>query len=122
MKSLNKIFIPSLFVILLITGCSEDFLDRPPLSEISADNFYQPPDELRLATAALYSGSHWVEWNYVCYLTVGDVMSGNMVLSWNDDGIQFNVFAVTESNQGVMANWRSMYKVIAHCNMTINAI
>jgi hypothetical protein len=122
MKSLNRIFIPSLFVILMITGCSEDFLDRPPLSEISVDNFYQTPDELRLATAALYAGAQWGEWNYMCYLPVGDVMGGNMVLGWNDDAIQFNAFAVTESNQGVMANWRSMYKVIAHCNMTINAI
>jgi hypothetical protein len=122
MKSLNRILIPSLFVILLITGCSEDFLDRPPLSDISTDNFYQTPDELRLATAALYAGAQWGEWNYICYLPVGDVMGGNMVLGWNDDAIQFNAFAVTDANQGLMANWRSMYKVIAHCNMTINSI
>jgi hypothetical protein len=122
MSSLNRILVLSLFIVLLITGCSEDFLDRPPLSDISADNFYQTPDELRLATSALYAGSPWAEWNYVCYLPVGDVMGGNMVLGWNDDAIQFNAFAVTESNQGLMANWRSMFRVIAHCNTTINAI
>jgi starch-binding outer membrane protein, SusD/RagB family len=122
MKSLNRIFVLSLFVILLVTGCSEDFLDRPSLTEISADNFYQTPEELRLATAALYAGGPWGEWTYICYLPVGDVLSGNMVLGWNGDAVQFNTFAVTEANQGLIANWKAMYKVIAHCNITINAI
>lgn len=122
MKSFNKILVPLLLVILLITGCNEDFLERAPLSDISADNFYQTPEELRLATAALYGGAPWGEWNYVCYLPVGEVLSGNMVLGWNGDAIQFNAFAVTEANEGLMANWKSMYKVIAHCNTTINAI
>jgi hypothetical protein len=122
MKSLCRILIPSLFVTLLITGCSEDFLERPPLSEISADNFYQTPEELRLATAALYAGAPWGEWTYTGYLPIGEVMSGNMALGWNGDAIQFNAFAVTESNEGLMATWKSMFKVIAHCNTTINAI
>ncbi len=122
MKSLNRILVSSLFIILLMTGCSDDFLDRPPLSEVSTDNFYQTPEELRLATAALYAGGPWGEWNYVCYLPIGEVMSGNMVLGYNADAIQFNGFSLTETNEGLMANWRSMYKVIAHCNATINGI
>jgi starch-binding outer membrane protein, SusD/RagB family len=122
MKSLSRILLPSLFVMLLIAGCSEDFLDRPSLTDVSADNFYQTPEELRLATAALYAGGPWGEWNYTCYLPVGDVLSGNMVLGYNGDAVQFNTFSVTEANQGLIANWKSMYKVIAHCNTTINAI
>lgn len=119
---LGRISAPLLLVITLLTGCSEDFLDRDPLSQISADNFYQTPEELRLATAALYGGAPWAEWNYICYLPVGEVMSGNMVLGYNGDAIQFNGFGVTDLNEGLMANWRGMYKVIAHCNTTINAI
>jgi starch-binding outer membrane protein, SusD/RagB family len=122
MKSSIRILIPLLFVVLLIAGCSEDFLDRPSLTEISAGNFYKTPDELRLATAALYAGGQWGEWVYTCYLPVGDVLSGNMVLGYNDDAVQFNTFAITESNQGLIANWKSMYKVIAQCNVTIKGI
>jgi starch-binding outer membrane protein, SusD/RagB family len=122
MKSLNKILISSLFVILLITGCSEDFLDRPSLTDISAENFYKTPEELRLATAALYAGAQWGEWTYACYFPVGDVLSGNMALAYNDDAVQFNTFAITETNQSMIINWRTMYKVIAHCNMTIKGI
>ena len=106
----------------LFTSCSDGFLDRPPLSQISSENFYQTTSDLRLATAALYAGSPWGEWNYSCYLPVGEVMSGNMVLGWNGDAIQFNTFTVTGLNGGLIANWNGMYKVIAQCNVTINAI
>ncbi|WP_423126938.1 RagB/SusD family nutrient uptake outer membrane protein [Gaoshiqia sp. Z1-71] len=122
MKLKSKITYLIIAVAGLFASCNEDFLDRPPLSEISSDNFYQTFSDLKLATAALYAGSPWAEWTYVSYLTIGDVMSGNMVLGWNDDAIQLNTFSVTGLNGAVNANWRGMYKVIAHCNTTINAI
>ncbi|MBL0739578.1 RagB/SusD family nutrient uptake outer membrane protein [Chryseolinea lacunae] len=122
MKSFSTILYTSLFAILLVTGCSDDFLDRPSLSELNADNFYLTPDELRLATAALYSGGPWGEWTYAAYLPVGDVLSGNMVLGYNGDAVQFNTFSVTDANGGLTATWKGMYKVIAHCNATINGI
>lgn len=121
MKSFSRKLIPSLFVILSLTGCSEDFLDRPSLTDISADNFYQTPEELRLATAALYTAG-WGEWTYYCYFPVGDVLSGNMVLDHNTDAIQYNNFSVTEANEGLINYWKSMYKVVAHCNAVINGI
>src|SRR5687767_13926209 len=121
MKSFSRILIHSLAVMLLLTGCSEDFLDRPSLTDISADNFYQNADELRLATAALYTAG-WGEWTYYCYFPVGDVLSGNMVLKYNADAVQYNNFSVTEANEGLIAYWRSMYRVVAHCNATINGI
>jgi len=111
-----------LFVIALITACSEDFLERPPLSQISAENFYRTKEDLRLATAALYGGKPWGEWNYTCYLPIGDVLSGNMVVGYWGDAVQLHTFTVTGMNGIMTANWKSMYKVIAHCNVTINAI
>jgi len=122
MKLKSKIFYLVLAVAGLFASCSKDFLDRPPLSEISTDNFYQTTSDLKLATAALYAGSPWADWTYTSYLTIGDVMSGNMVLGWNDDAIQLNTFSVTGLNGAVRANWSGMYKVIAHCNTTINSI
>jgi hypothetical protein len=103
-------------------ACSENFLDRPPLSEVSSENFYQTSGDLRLATAALYAGAPWAEWLYSSYLPVGEVLSGNMVLGWNGDAAQFNSFSITGLNNGLIANWKGMYTVIAHCNATINGI
>lgn len=122
MKIKNKLAAALLFAGVWMGGCSEDFLDRPPLSQISADNFYQTTNDLRLATAALYGGKPWGEWNYNCYLPIGEVLSGNMALNYWGDAVQLHTFSVGGSNEIMVANWKSMYKIIAHCNVTIKAI
>lgn len=123
MKKLkSKIIYLFLVFAAFLASCGEDFLDRPSLSEIAHDNFYQTPEDLRLATAALYAGEQWAEWTYLSYLPVGEVLSGNMALGYNGDAVQFNTFSVTGLNNGLVANWKGMYNVIAHCNVTINAI
>lgn len=122
MKIEFKIIYFLLMTSVLFTSCSEQFLDRPPLSEINSEGFYQDKESLRLATAALYAGAQWGEWNYIAYLPIGDVMSGNMVLGYNGDAVQLNTFSVNGLNGNLVANWKGMYKVIGHCNTTINAI
>jgi starch-binding outer membrane protein, SusD/RagB family len=122
MKLKNKITIALLFAVTLITGCREDFLDRPSLSSITPENFYQTTGDLRLATAALYGGKPWGEWNYSCYLPIGEVLSGNLAVGYWGDAVQLHTFSVNSLNGVMIANWRSMYKIIAHCNLTIQAI
>lgn len=122
MKSILKIFCSFLALAGVLASCGEDFLERPPLSQISAENFYQTPGDLRLATAALYGGSPWGDWNYNCYLPVGEVLSGNMAVGWWGDAVQLNTFSVTGLNEIMISNWKSMYNIIAHCNTTINSI
>lgn len=121
MKLRSQLFI-ALAVAGLLAACSSDFLERPPLSNISSENFYQTTEELRLATAALYAGSPWGDWNYNCYLPVGEVLSGNMAVGWWGDAVQLHTFSVTSLNGIMISNWKGMYNVVTHCNVTINAI
>ena len=44
----SKIFYLALLVAGLLASCSKDFLNRPPLSEISTENFYQTTSDLKL--------------------------------------------------------------------------
>lgn len=113
---------PALAVSILLVSCEKEFLDRPSLSEISSENFYQTKEDLLLATAALYAGTPWGDWTYSSYLPIGEVMSGNMALGYNGDAIQLNTFSVTGYNNALISNWKGMYNVISHCNITINAI
>lgn len=122
MKIKKTMAAAGVWLALFSAGCSDSFLDRPPLSQISADNFYQTTNDLRLATAALYGGKPWAEWNYNCFLPIGEVLSGNMAVNYWGDAVQLHTFAVTGSNEIMIANWKGMYKVIAHCNVTIKAI
>nr|MBD3622209.1 RagB/SusD family nutrient uptake outer membrane protein [Sunxiuqinia sp.] len=109
-----------IYVVLAVSGflasCSDSFLDRPALSEIMSNNFYQSADDLKKATAALYAGEIWGQWSAECYLQFGDVMGGNMVLGYNDGAVEINNFAVNGLNANLVAEWRSMYMLIGHCN------
>jgi len=122
MRLESKILSITLTVLVFLTSCQKEFLDRPPLSEINSENFYKTKEDLGLATAALYAGSIWAPWTYSSYLPIGEVMSGNMALNYNGDAIQLNSFSVTGYNNGLITNWSSMYNVVAHCNIVINAI
>jgi starch-binding outer membrane protein, SusD/RagB family len=122
MKLKLKIFYLVLAVAGIFSSCSEDFLDRPPLSKIDADFYYQTASDLKLVTASLYGGDPWARWTYDSYLSIGDIMSGNMVLGYIGDFVQLNTFSVTGLNEKIVSDWTGMYKVIAHCNFTINAI
>jgi hypothetical protein len=75
MKSIHKIII-ILLCAAAIAGCKKSFLDRPSNSQISSNNFYKTTSDLRLATASLYGGGEWWQWNNNSWIQLGDVLSG----------------------------------------------
>lgn len=121
MKTKYKIICLALAASGLLASCN-DFLDRPALSEVTSNNFYKTSGDLKKATAALYSGGIWGGWSSECYLPIGEVLSGNMVLGWNPGAIELNTFSVNGMNGNLNNEWRSMYNLIAHANTTIHAI
>lgn len=123
MKYINLKKICVLFTVLFAVSCQDDFLDRPSQSEISTENFYQTTEELRLATAALYGGKIWAQWNNVAYIPLGDILSGNLLLQYQGaDLVQLNTFTLSGSNGRLVTGWKSLYIIIGHCNTTIKAI
>ncbi len=122
MKYINLKNICVLFTVLFAVSCQDDFLDRPSLSDISTENFYQTKEELRLATAALY-GKPWAQFNNETYLPLGDVMSGNIVVPYQGaDLVQLNTFTLNGANERLGTGWKALYIVISQCNITIKAI
>ena len=116
-----KIFISLLFVIILASSCKKEFLDRPPLTGITADNFYKSTSDLRLATAAIYA-QPWFNWNNFPLLGIGDIMSGNMMQPYNADLAQFTTFSITSNNGNISQAWTGFYDIVAHCNVNIKTI
>lgn len=106
----------------LASSCGDSFLDRPALSDVTSNNFYKTSADLKKATASLYSGGIWGAWSSECYLPIGEVLSGNMVLGYNGGAVELNTFSVNGYNVNLVTEWRSMYNLIAHANTTINAI
>lgn len=118
---LIKLYLLILFVLAITSGCKKDFLNRPPLSQITTDNFYKSASDLRLATAALYA-QPWNDWNSFPLLGIGDILSGNMLQPYNADLAQLASFSVTSDNAQLSTSWRCFYKIVAHCNANIKAI
>ena len=121
MKPINKILVLALLAV-AFTACKKSFLDRPSNSQISSNNFYQSTADLRLATASLYGGSHWVPFHSQAMLTLGDILSGNAIFPWNGDIVQLYTRTITAQNGIVSSGWTGLYNVIAQCNTVISAI
>ncbi|MCR8557212.1 RagB/SusD family nutrient uptake outer membrane protein [Mucilaginibacter sp. BJC16-A38] len=120
MKPINKIVI----ILLLgaaIAGCKKSFLDRPNVEKISATNYYQSSTDLRLATASLYGGAPWFQWQQP-WLLLGDVLPGTAFYSYYGDLMQLYTRTITSQNGIVSSAWSGLYNVIGQCNMVIYAI
>ncbi|SKC63587.1 RagB/SusD family nutrient uptake outer membrane protein [Ohtaekwangia koreensis] len=122
MKTKSKIICLAIAISGFLISCGDSFLDRPALSSIMSNNFYKTSDDLKKATAALYTGGIWGQWSSECYLPLGEVLSGNMILGYNGGATQLNTFSLTGYNSNLVAEWRTMYNLIAHANTTIHAI
>jgi starch-binding outer membrane protein, SusD/RagB family len=122
MKTKSKIIYLALAISGFLAACSDSYLDRPPLSEVMSNNFYKTTADLQKATASLYSGGIWGAWTAECYLPIGEVLSGNMVLGYNPDALALNSFSMNGYNGNLITEWRTMYNLIAHANTTIHAI
>lgn len=118
---LIKIYLLILFAVVITSGCKKDLLNRPPLSQITTDNFYKSSSDLRLATAAIYA-QPWNGWNSFPLLGIGDILSGNMLQPYNADLVQLASFSITSNNGQLSDSWRCFYKIVAHCNANIKAI
>jgi len=123
MNSINKIIIP-LLLLVAIAGCKDSFLDRPSESQISSNNFYQTTSDLRLATANLYGGAAWWNWQGQTdpWLELGDVLSGNGFVGYYDQSGDLYAHSISAQNSILSTGWAGLYNVIAQCNSTITGI
>lgn len=105
---------------LILTGCGDDFFNRPPQDQIVEGNFYQSEEDLFMATGSLYN-TIWFDFNDKAKTEIGDARAGNMITT--DGGReQFVIFSTTSANTRLNELWRSLYLVITHSNMHIHNI
>lgn len=117
MKNSSKYFM-ALSVALLLGSCGKDFLDIAPQDRLTADNYYRNESEVKAATASLY-GFPWFAFNDKFFWLVGDMLSGNMYYTYDQEG-QFFYFTFTEGNAHISAGWKSLFRVVSYANSIIN--
>lgn len=102
---------------LVPTGCSEDFLNRPPEDAYIAEEWFQTEDQLNAAANALYGGV-WFDFQR-SFLNIGDVLSGNFHKGGDDPFYTFNVNATTA---GIAEAYNSLWMAVGYSNSVIEGI
>jgi hypothetical protein len=106
-------------LVAVVSSCSKDFLERPPLDRVTAENYYKSYDELRTATAALYNVV-WFDYNERAGYSIGDIRGGNTLSKWFNPG--YYRFTVNSLDANLYEAWSALYKVVAQSNTIMSNI
>ena len=116
MKNLKYSWIALLITILMLPGCSQDFLNRPPVDAITDANFYKTNDQVLAATALLYNRV-WFDYNDKASYEIGDFRGGAAYDPYGSQGyVRFNL---TSDDPDMMAGWSAFFTVIGQSNLAI---
>jgi starch-binding outer membrane protein, SusD/RagB family len=112
-----KIYTASvLFSGLMTAGCSDDFLDRPPLDTIVDATYYKTNEQALAGSAPLYN-IVWFEYNDKASHGLGDGRGGVLTTgSYQLENVLFATTGVTQENTNA---WNAFYNVVAQSNMLI---
>ncbi|SIN95484.1 RagB/SusD family nutrient uptake outer membrane protein [Chitinophaga niabensis] len=118
MKKINyKRYLIALACCGILSGCSKDFLNRPPEDAIVDVNFYKTPEQVLAGTAPLYNVV-WFAYNDKSSHGIGDARGGILMSgSYQVANIRMQATDVTPE---VYSSWTSFFNVVAQSNMVIN--
>lgn len=103
-------------------ACSESFLDRPLQDAYTLENFFNAPEDLKSATAPLYT-QVWFDFNNQSNFALGDALAGNIISYPSNRGFDsYSRMQVPASEEHLQTAWASFYRVIAQSNNVINSI
>jgi starch-binding outer membrane protein, SusD/RagB family len=121
MNNMKKIFnsgrIGILVALLATATACEDFLDRPTEDSYTIDSFYKTDEQCYQAANILYN-SPWYDFQRG-FLSIGDVMAGNIYKGADNVYQNFNI---NSSNNELKDASNSLWLVNGHCNAVIENI
>ncbi len=85
MKKYFQYSIALCLTLVFSVSCTKDFLDIEPQDRLTADNFYKNEAQIKSATASLY-GLPWFDFDDKFFWLAGDVLSGNMYYTYDQEG------------------------------------
>lgn len=116
--------------LVILSGCSEDFLDRQPLDQVTSSNFYQTEEDAKQALVSVYDALQYqsspgVSW--APFLTVSDILSDDCLGGGADanDGLgqsEMNRFVTPTTSLIVHSLWLKNYVGIYRANLYLEKI
>ena len=111
-----------------ISGCSEEFLSRPPLDKVVAASFYKTQEDFERAVTSVYdvlqyqSVGAWAPYGYVQDLLSDDAYAGG---GDSNDGLeedQLNTFNIPANNPMLQSIWERNYIGIYRANLVMEKL
>jgi len=124
--SIPRVIMTAMVVLLAITGCQKDFLERKPLGELTADTFFENADQAVLATNAVYQKYRDFDCIALPWLGLTDIISDDA-----DKGstpadalymVELDELTFNATNIAMTSVWKGHYVAIARANLAIQRI
>ncbi|MFZ2282287.1 MAG: RagB/SusD family nutrient uptake outer membrane protein [Lutibacter sp.] len=122
MKIIKNILV--LFIVISMTNCSEDFLEKMPLDTINTENYPATAEELVTLVNGAYQPLQWPKL-YNLRMWTSDIMAGNSIVGagGGSDGIEtqdMSNFVTSTDNAGVLDLWRGPWPGILMSNIILD--
>ncbi|OGS72664.1 MAG: hypothetical protein A3F91_07050 [Flavobacteria bacterium RIFCSPLOWO2_12_FULL_35_11] len=113
-----------LFIVISMTNCSEDFLEKMPLDTINTENYPATAEELVTLVNGAYQPLQWPKL-YNLRMWTSDIMAGNSIVGagGGSDGIETQDmanFVTSTDNAGVLDLWRGPWPGILMANIILD--
>lgn len=109
-------FLTFIFSLILLTACSDSFLDREPEGNYLNVNYYTSDKALEQATAPLYNRA-WFNFNDRTIVPLGSGRANDNYSPWGFP--EFNNFKVTALSTNLTKAWTGLYSVVTMTNSVI---
>src|ERR1700737_3685923 len=119
MKKIKNLYYLAGVTGFILSGCSKNFLERPPQDAIVSANFYKTTDQILAGTAPLYN-QVWFAYNDKASHGIGDGRGGLLMSgSYERENINFKKTPIPGE---VYTSWTSFFTAVAQSNSVINNI
>ncbi|MGC1631809.1 MAG: RagB/SusD family nutrient uptake outer membrane protein, partial [Gelidibacter sp.] len=119
----NPKYYMAAIVILFLSSCGDDFLDKQPIDTINTKNYPKTAEELVTVVNGAYQPLQWPKL-YNLRMWTSDIMAGNSIVGagGGTDGIEtqnMSSFTVQPDNAGVLDLWRGPWPGILMANIVL---
>lgn len=111
---------------LLLSACSESFLDSEPITSLTDGNFYQTTEDAELAIVGCYDGIQILYSSGVAFPVLSEVLSDDCYgATGNTDGYGYQLLDEFDLSRSpgdadlLNENWKAYYKAIYRCNVLL---
>ncbi len=115
------LYITSVFISILATGCSEEFLEFTPEDRIAVDDFWTSENDVNVAVIGCYDALQADSYYGFDMFVFGDVKADNNFAGGdNPNNFAINNYSVFPTNQVVTRFFQQVYKGIGRTNTVID--